>query len=155
MFGDIPKLFANEEELRKLWSLPNTRKKLMEALSERGYTLVQLEDLRNVIQGQDSDLYDVLSYVAYHSDLVPRAERAEKAKIHFDSYNQEQQEFLNFVLDQYVKSGVEELDDNKLSELLVLKYHAISDAKSKLGDIPTIRNTFIGFQEHLYRGKVG
>ena len=80
--------------------------------------------------------------------------RAEKAKIHFNDYNPAQQEFLNFVLDQYIKSGVEELDESKLSDLLVLKYHAIADAKSKLGSITEIRNAFIGFQTHLYSSAV-
>ena len=59
-------------------------------------------------------------------------------------------DFLNFVLDQYVKEGVDELDDAKLPDLLELKYKAITDAKRELGDIKSIRNTFIGFQAHLY-----
>ena len=152
LFGDIPSLFKNEEELRKIWSLPDTRRKLIEELSERGYTTAQLEDLKEVIHGQDSDLYDVLSYIAYQKELIPRLNRAERAKVYLTSYSPEQQEFLNFVLEQYVASGVDELDDAKLGELLILKYHAIADAKSKLGDIPSIRNAFINFQGYLYGG---
>ncbi|MDW5289446.1 EcoAI/FtnUII family type I restriction enzme subunit R [Formosa sp. PL04] len=150
LYGDIPSLFKDEAELRRIWSLPDTRKKLIEALSEKGYTESQIDDLKRLIHGEDSDLYDVLSYIAYQKELVPRKERAERARIHFDSYNPAQQEFLNFVLDQYIKSGVQELDDDKLGDLLVLKYQAIADAKNQLGDISSIRNTFIGFQEHLY-----
>lgn len=153
LFGDLPSFFKNEDQLRKLWSLPSTRKKLLEELSEKGYSNAQLEDLRRLIHGEESDLFDVLNYVAYHKDLVPRLDRAEKAKIYFNSYNQKQQEFLNFVLDQYVKEGVDELDDEKLPDLLELKYQAIEDAKRELGDIKSIRNTFIGFQEYLYKGK--
>ena len=151
LFGDLPSFFTNENELRKLWSLPSTRKKLLTELSEKGYTNSQLEDLRNLIHGEDSDLFDVLSYVAYHKDLVPRLERAGRAKIQMNDYNQKQQEFLNFVLEQYVKEGVDELDDSKLPNLLELKYKAIADAKRELGDIKSIRETFIGFQEHLYQ----
>jgi type I restriction enzyme R subunit len=151
LYGDLPAFFKDEEELRKLWSLPDTRKKLLTELSEKGYTNSQLEDLRNLIHGEDSDLFDVLSYVAYHKDLVPRLERAGRAKIQMNDYNPKQQEFLNFVLDQYVKEGFEELDIDKLSPLLLLKYNAISDAKRELGDIKSIRDTFIGFQEHLYQ----
>ena len=155
LFGELPTLFKNEDELRKIWSIPDTRKKLLVELGEKGYTEAQLEDLQKLVHGEESDLYDVLSYVAYHLEMIPRLERAEKAKIHFDSYNHAQQEFLNYVLDQYVQSGVKELDDAKLSQLLILKYHAITDAKHALGDIPSIRKTFIGFQEHLYeRGAV-
>jgi type I restriction enzyme R subunit len=150
LFGDLPSLFKSEEELRKLWTLPSTRKKLLEELNEKGYTHSQLEDLRKLVHGEDSDLYDVLNYVAYHKDLVPRLNRADKAKIQLGDYNPKQQDFLNFVLDQYVKEGVEELDDAKLPDLLELKYNAITDAKRELGDIKSIRDTFIGFQEHLY-----
>lgn len=150
LFGDLPSFFKSEDELRKIWSLPSTRKRLMEELSEKGYTHAQLEDLRQIVHGEDSDLFDVLNYVAYHKELVPRLSRAEKAKIKLDDYNAKQQEFLNFVLEQYVREGVDELDDAKLPDLLELKYNAIADAKRELGDIPSIRNTFIGFQERLY-----
>ncbi len=150
LFGDIPAMFGNEDELRKIWSLPDTRRKLLDELSEKGYTSEQLSDLSKLVHGEDCDLYDVLAYVAYHRDLVPRLERAERAKIHLDSYDVKQQEFLNFVLEQYVKVGVEELDEAKLPALLELKYRAIADAKTELGDIKTIRETFIGFQEYLY-----
>ena len=73
---------------------------------------------------------------------------------HCLNINSEQQAFLNFVLHQYVKQGVSELDDAKLGELLKLNYGAIADAKDALGPIPSIRETFIGFQEHLYKGNV-
>jgi type I restriction enzyme R subunit len=155
LFGDLPEFSTSEDELRKIWSLPGTRKKLLTELSEKGYTHTQLEDLRKLIHGEDSDLFDVLSYVAYHKNLVPRVDRASKARVHINDYNPKQQEFLNFVLDQYVKEGVKELDDSKLPELLELKYLAIADAKRELGDIKLIRDTFIGFQEHLYGVKAG
>jgi type I restriction enzyme R subunit len=153
LFGELPSLFSNENELRKIWSLPDTRKRLLEELGEKGYTGTQLNDLRKMVHGEDSDLFDVLAFVAYHRELVPRLERAEKAKVHFGSYKPAQQDFLNFVLEQYVKTGFEELDDAKLPKLLELKYKAIADAKHVLGDIPSIRRTFIGFQEHLYEAE--
>lgn len=92
----------------------------------------------------------MLAYVAFHSDIIERSARADKAKVNLGNYDPRQQEFLNFVLSQYVKQGVEELDDTKIGDLLVLKYHAIADAKRQLGDIASIRNTFIGFQTYLY-----
>lgn len=155
LFGDLPSFFKDENELRQLWSVPSTRKKLLEELSEKGYTNSQLEDLRHLIHGEDSDLFDVLSYVAYHKDLVPRLERAGRAKIQINDYNQKQQEFLNFVLEQYVKEGVDELDDAKLPNLLELKYKAFADAKRELGAIKSIRDSFIGFQQYLYSGEAG
>ena len=150
LFGDIPKFFESEEQLINIWSVPETREKLLETLSEAGYSVNQLEDLRKLVNGQESDLFDVLSYVAFHSDLIPRLERRSYAKIHLDSYDTDQQEFLNFVLDQYVKKGVGELSDDKLKPLIELKYNTIADAKKVLGSPTTIRETFIGFQKYLY-----
>ena len=155
LFGDLPQFFNSEEDLRKIWSIPTTRKRLLEELSEKGYSQTQLQDLRKIVHGEDSDLFDVLAYIAYHRDLVPRLERAQRARIKFDTYSPAQQEFLNFVLEQYVRTGVEELDDAKLPDLLELKYNALADAKKALGDIPSIRNVFIGFQEYLYEQRVG
>ena len=150
MFGSLPEFFKNEAELRAIWSKPDTRKKLLQELNEKGFTLSQLDDLRHMIHAEDSDLYDVLAYVAFHTNPVKRSKRAEYAKSHFGVYESPQRVFLDFVLKQYIESGVEELDDAKLPELLVLKYKALTDAKHELGSVRSIRDTFIGFQEYLY-----
>ncbi len=154
LFGALPELFKSEDELRNIWSKPDTRKKLLEELTEKGFAKQQLTEFQKILNAENSDLYDVLAYIAFHSDILERATRADKAKIHLDNYDPKQQEFLNFVLSQYVKQGVEELDDTKISDLLILKYHAIADAKKELGDINTIRNTFIGFQTYLYDNRI-
>ena len=154
LFGALPELFKSEDELRTIWSKPDTRKKLLEELTEKGFAKQQLTEFQKILNAENSDLYDVLAYIAFHSDILERTDRADRAKIHLDNYDTKQQEFLNFVLRQYVKQGVDELDDTKIGDLLILKYHAIADAKKQLGDIATIRNTFIGFQTYLYDKRV-
>ena len=154
MFGALPQLFKNENELREIWSKPDTRKKLLEELKEKGFAKSQLEEFQKVLHAENSDLYDVLAYVAFHSSIIERSTRASNAKVHFSNYDAKQQEFLNFVLKQYVSSGVYELDEEKLSPLLLLKYKAITDAKRELGDIESIRKTFIGFQPYLYENRL-
>lgn len=150
LFGTLPELFNSEEELRVIWSKPDTRKKLLETLAEKGFAKQQLQEFQKILHAEKSDLYDVLAYIAFHSDILERTMRANKAKAHLGTYDPKLQEFLNFVLGQYVKQGVEELDETKIGDLLLLKYHALADAKRALGDIATIRNTFIGFQTYLY-----
>ncbi len=154
MFGVIPDLFKSEDELRSIWSKPDTRKKLLQELQERGFAKEQLQEFQKVLNAENSDLYDVLAYVAFHSSIIERTTRAENAKINLYNYDAKQQEFLNFVLQQYVNSGVEELDDAKLKPLLELKYKALDDAKRELGDIASIRNAFIGFQSYLYENRI-
>ena len=43
-----------------------------------------------------------------------------------------------------------ELDAEKLPHLLELKYNALADAVVVLGNVTSIRETFTGFQQHLY-----
>ena len=56
------------------------------------------------------------------------------------------------MLAQYVNQGVDELDTEKLSPLLKLRYHnAIADAVQDLGSPEQIRRVFVGFQRYLYQ----
>ena len=151
LFGQVTKLFRNEDELRKLWSKPSTRRKLLDGLAEAGFGSEQLSELRRFIDAEKSDLYDVLAYVAYAKKLVTREERAHTHRtIILADYEPSQQEFLDFVLGHYVEQGVTELDEAKLPQLIQLKYHAVADAVSELGSVGEIREMFIGFQKHLY-----
>lgn len=151
LFGDLPDLFQDEAELRRLWSRPDTRRKLLEGLEEKGYGTEQLGELQRMIDAEKSDLYDVLAYVAFALAPISRAERVHTRRSRiFAPYEDSQREFLAFVLDHYVRQGVGELDEEKLPHLIELKYDAVSDAVAKLGEVAAIRELFIGFQEHLY-----
>ena len=103
LFGALPALFKNEDELRTIWSKPDTRKKLLEELQKKDLLKQQLQEFQRILNAENSDLYDVLAYVAFHSYIIERAARADKAKIHLIDYDPKQQEFLDFVLNQYVK----------------------------------------------------
>jgi len=151
LFGEIPQLFRNEDELRAIWSRPDTRKALLEGLAEKGYGEEQLTEISRLIDAEKSELYDVLAYIAYASPPISRRERvlAHKSLI-FSHYIDKQQEFLNFVLEQYIKAGVGELDRTKLPQLLELKYHTVRDAVEELGNVANISEVFIGFQQYLY-----
>jgi len=151
LFGDLPTLFKSEEELRTLWSRPDTRRKLLEGLSEKGYGGEQIRELKRMIDAEKSDLFDVLAYVAFALSPISREQRVDLSKsVILAHHTDKQQEFLDFVLDQYIRQGEGELDDEKLPSLIELKYHAIADAVAELGEVPTIREMFIGFQKHLY-----
>jgi type I restriction enzyme R subunit len=152
LFGKLPEFFKNEEELRVLWSSPDTRRKLLEGLAEKGFGHEQLVEMQKIIDAEKSDLFDVLAYVAYALPTLSREERASKAKVIISTqFNSKQQVFLDFVLSHYVSVGVEELDQDKLNPLLRLKYHnSIADALADLGRAEEIGKVFAGFQKYLY-----
>jgi type I restriction enzyme R subunit len=153
LFGKLPALFESEAELRRIWSDPLTRKALLENLAEAGFGKDELATLQKVINAEKCDLFDVLEYIAEYSPaLLTREERVafSQRKI-FALLDSNQRDFIEFVLNKYIETGVEELDQEKLPNLLELKYQAISDAAEKLGGVPKIRDLFIEFQKHLYQ----
>ncbi|MEO8495390.1 MAG: type I restriction-modification enzyme R subunit C-terminal domain-containing protein, partial [Planctomycetota bacterium] len=154
LFGKLPEFFTDEAELRTLWSAPDTRSKLLEGLAEKGFGLEQMTEMQRIIDAEKSDLFDVLAYVAYAMPTLTREQRATAAKVeitaHFDT---KQQAFLDFVLAHYVSEGVQELDQDKLTPLLRLKYNnSIADAVADLGRPEEIGKVFAGFQQYLYQG---
>jgi type I restriction enzyme R subunit len=109
--------------------------------------------MQKIIDAEKSDLFDVLAYVAYALPPLTRGERARRAKIAITTrFNSKQQTFLDFVLAHYVGVGVDELDQEKLTPLLRLKYHnSIADAIADLGKPEEISQMFGAFQKYLYQ----
>jgi len=152
LFGSLPEFFKDEEELRTLWSLPETRKKLLAGLSDKGFGTEQLKEMQKIIDAEKSDLFDVLAYVAYATATMTREERSGMVRIHMGEYNDRQQSFLDFVLSHYVTEGVEELDQSKLNPLLRLRYQdSLADAIKDLGKPELIAKVFTEFQKYLYQ----
>jgi len=153
LFGTLPEFFKSEDELRKIWSDPITRKTLLEKLGTAGYGKDILITIQKLIDAEKSDLFDVLEYISFAVKPITREARVSKAQSNiFARLDTKQKEFLEFVLSKYIETGVEELSQEKLPDLLTLKYHALDDAKRILGSVENIRNIFIGFQKYLYMG---
>ena len=151
LFGKLPELFKDEDELRQIWSEPETRAALIAGLAERGFDGEQLSQVRKMIDADESDLFDVLNYIAHTRHPLKREERARAHRADILSgRDAKSQAFLDFVLAQYVAQGEEELGMDKLPDLLDLKYGSPTDAVRELGSVNEIRNTFRGFQRLLY-----
>ncbi len=151
LFGAMPEFFKNEEELRKIWSNPTTRKVFLDNIAEKGFGKDELEILQKMIDAEKSDLFDVLAYVSFLTQPISRTQRVEQSKNKIlEGLDEKQKEFLDFVLSKYEEKGVEELDEEKLPVLLNLKYLAIANAEQTLGDVESIRSIFFSFQKNLY-----
>jgi len=153
LFGELPEFFKNEAELRALWNVPDTRARLLAGLAEKGFGREQMVEMQRIIDAERGDLFDVLAYVAYALPTLTRQQRATTAKVeinaHFDA---KQQAFLDFVLAHYVSEGVQELDQDKLTPLLRLRYNnSIADAVADLGRPEEIGKVFLDFQRYLYQ----
>ncbi len=156
LFGRLPEFFQDEDELRSIWSVPDTRRRLLDGLAEKGFGKEQLAEMQKIIDAEKCDIFDVLAHVAYADVPLTREERAARARISIQQrFNSKQQAFLDFVLGHYVNVGVEELDQTKLTPLLRLRYgNSLKDAMADLGQVEEINKIFVGFQKFLYQPTV-
>ena len=152
LFGTLPHFLDGEDDLRKRWSQPNTRKQLLEVLAQSGFPEDKLEMMRNFLELENCDMLDVLAYLAYNTTPIDRQRRAEILKQQAQKkYSVAQQDFVNYVMELYVRNGFKELSDENLPTLIGMKYHSPVDAVKALDMQPAqIRNFYLGMQEILY-----
>lgn len=155
LIGELPAIYTNIEELRKIWSNPDSRTDLLKKLGDLGFDGEQLNDMRNMIASPDCDIFDVLSHISFSSELMTRKQRVEFVKGEpqfFEIYkNLEAKEFLEFVLEHYENYGIEELQRNKLGDLVTLKLGTAKDAKTAFGDMDVLIDAYYKLQENIYR----
>ena len=151
LFGRLPVYFEDADDLHKKWADPDTRAKLLEQLDREGFNLENLRRVQSMVSAENCDLMDVLEFLAYHTTPIERQKRVELVRNDILNHvASQQQDFVNFVLSQYVESGESQLAVNNLPDLLKLKYGSVNDAILLMGNASHIRDTFIGMQHTLY-----
>lgn len=151
MFGELPEVFSDEDDLRAQWSDPDTRKALLERLAERSYDAAMLNYVKEALNAEDSDLYDVLAHIAYSNSMRTREHRAEAGRRRIgDMYDHKMTAFLDYVLDSYVDHGEGNLDRSKLKDFVKLKYGTAKECAKELGGMANVIEAYVGFQRHLY-----
>ena len=147
----LPEYLKDEDQLREIWSDPATRKHLLGRLEDAGFGRENLAQIQTIIAAENSDLFDVLQFVAYNKPTMTRAERVEASisDIHGE-LDPRQQEFVDFIMTQYVQLGVDELDREKLPQLIEVKYGNLNDGLDKIGGINKAMAAFLGSQRRLY-----
>jgi len=151
LFGEVPDLFKSEDDLRAQWSDPRTREALLIGLAERGFDEEKLQALKDMIDAVDSDVYDVLRYVAYSRETMTRGERAGLVREYYmEQLDESEREFVSYVLDTYEKIGENELTLQNLSTLVRLKYKTMKDAVARLGKAEDIVEDYLEMQRELY-----
>lgn len=152
LFGDLSGLIASEDELRRQWSDPDQRERFIAILEQRGYDADKLGDMRRLIDAPDSDLFDVLSYIRFTTPPKTRHARADTVRQNgLGDVDKEMRDFLFGVLKAYELQGESELATPKLGDFLTARYGTLADARSRLGDLKSIRASYLSVQQRLYR----
>lgn len=148
----LPEILGSEDDLRELWSNPITRSELISKLGKHGCSKDDLNKLRELINAENSDLFDVLQYIAFSNPAISRKERVDLAEDNIYNFiNKDQVDFIRFILNNYIQEGIDELDVSNLSTIINAKYGSINEAQKKLGPPNEIKATFTDFQKYLYQ----
>lgn len=151
IFGHLPQYFNSKEELIKIWANPLSREKLLHKLEIAGFGIDKLTSLQEIIDAKESDLLDVLEYIAYSIKPIKRLDRVEENRDSiYSNLNDNKKDFVNFLVDLYIKAGVSQLSNNNIKDLINMKYNSLEDAKKSLGGINNIKEVFTNFQKSLY-----
>ncbi len=155
LIGFIPDLYESEEQLRKLWSKPETREELLQKLASSGIDEEQLESLKILFEAKESDIFDILMHISYTNEIITRKQRASTTKENeqfFEIYeNLKARDFLKFVLERYELDGIKELKREKLANLVELNnLGTTKDAAKVFGGLQKLVDAFYKIQELLY-----
>ncbi|MCK5774608.1 MAG: DEAD/DEAH box helicase family protein, partial [Bacteroidales bacterium] len=155
LVGQLPSLYKSEEELRKLWAKPETRDKLLKKLADVGFDSEQLNTLRNMVATPKCDVYDVLAHISFSSNIKTRKQRAVRVRDEsgfFTFYSDlKAKEFLEFVLENYEKYGIEQLQRDKLGDLVKLNLGTTTDARQTFGSMDKLLKAYYDLQEDIYK----
>lgn len=147
LFSMLPDFFTDEEALRSIWSNQDTRNQLIDELANRGFDLEKLLTLRDAFHAEDSDVYDLLRFIAFDKEIIARRERVQNADLSFaDSLDGKSREFVDFILTQYEEKGFEDLD---LTGLLNLKFGNVT-AVEEMGGVEMVKANFLAVQKAIY-----
>ena len=155
LIGFIPNIYSSEEEFRRLWANPDTREQILRKLEQEGFDSEQLDTLREMLSAKDCDIFDVIAYLTYSSEMLTRHQRVEIAETDqfFEVYqNMKAKDFLHFILKRYEKDDIQELRRDRISELIKLNNMGTPvEAAQVFGGSDKLIDAFYKLQAALYK----
>lgn len=149
---ELPNFYKDEHQLRMLWSNPETREELLNWLSHIWLDTEQLDDLKNIFEANDSDIFDILAHLSYGSDIKYRSERSIYWEEIVDKYESlKAKEFLEFLLALYVKNWILEFRKDWLSSKIQLfnRWQA-RELAEEFWWVEELKNAYYEMQKSLY-----
>ena len=155
LIGVLGRFYNDEDGLREIWSSPINRKDLLNKLKDMNIDESQLNDLKQIFDANDSDIYDVLAHLSFNINIQTRDERVlsvENSDFIEKYHTDKAKEFIEFILDRYRKDGVKELDEDKLGNLVDLSgLGSVREVAQNFGGIAEMRDEYFELQREIYR----
>ena len=152
LFGELPRFFKDEDELRRSGASPDTRKALLEGLAEKGFGGEQLGEISRMINAENSDVFDVLAYIAFALAPITRSERVDaRREWILARYDASASGVSRFRARAICEAGRRRARSGEAGAPARAQIpHGLDDAADAAWRRAAIRDTFVGFQQYLY-----
>lgn len=152
---NLPNLYETEQQLRDARANPDTREELLIKLQEMWVDGEQLDNLKLMFDGNDSDIFDILAHISFNTEIKKRVERVahvKGSKLLFSQYEDlKAKEFLEFLLEKYQQNGVNEIGKSNLQWLVQLfKKGSVPEIAGCFGGGEKLREAYYELQKELY-----
>ena len=152
LFSELPKLYESEHQLRITWADPEKREDLLKKLASLWFDEEQFVALKKMFYAEKSDIFDILVYLSYEKEIKNREQRSVFGKNFAKNYtNPQAKEFLDFLVDLYVKEGILDFSRKKLTNKIEFFWHwTTREIMEQFGWPEELVKAYYGIQEALY-----
>ena len=152
LFSELPKLYESEHQLRITWADPDKREELLRKLASLWFDKEQFAALKKMFCAEKSDIFDILSYISYETEIKNRKQRSVFWKHFASNYtNPEAKEFLEFLTDLYENNGILDFAKEKLTAKVDLFWHGTTmEIAEQFGWPNELVKAYYGIQKALY-----
>lgn len=153
----LPELYADEKQLRELWSDPTARENLLKQLSNIWLDDEHFRTLKKMFDAPDSDLFDILTHLSFWEEMKTKLERAEYVRWQWmvqSIENLTAKKFIEYLLWYYAKHWSEEIVQSKLWDLIKLYSKdelSIVDFTKRVGWQHILMNIWKDVQGELFK----
>ena len=156
LFGKLPEFFKDEAELRALWSAPDTRKKLLQGLAEKGFgARAAGRDAEDHRRREERPVRRAGPRRLCPAAAHPRGARRQGQGRDQHARSTASSRPFSTSCCRTTSASAWRNSTGKLTPLLRLKYHnSIADAVADLGKPEEIGKVFAGFQKYLYQANI-
>ena len=109
--------FGSLHNFLRRWSEAERKQAILEELQDLGVPLAVLQQA--VANGEQLDIFDLITHVAFNQQPLTRRERANRVKKRdvFGKYGAQAQAVLDALLEKFADHGIQDIEDSKVLEM--------------------------------------
>ncbi|PAV00746.1 DEAD/DEAH box helicase [Helicobacter sp. TUL] len=152
LIGKLGAYYDDEKKLKAMWSEPKNRQAFLKSLQNEGIDDEVLENLQEIFERKDCDIYDILAHISFSSEIVSRSERVisvRKSGFLQRFHKERAIRLIEFLLGYYEKHGINAFDN--ISTLLELSsLGSMQEIINDFGGISALKESIEDLQREIY-----